>query len=99
MDQREFEAQLKADGYEEIELQELAPRAGKGRQTLFRYPWLGPLVQILRDANSGPVAYGPGQIFAVDVGELHDESIGADGARVVVGRKFTNPNPSGAGAR
>ena len=31
MDQREFEAQLKADGFQEVELQTLAPRPGKGR--------------------------------------------------------------------
>ena len=31
MDQREFEAQLRTDGYQEIELQEMAPRPGKGR--------------------------------------------------------------------
>jgi hypothetical protein len=32
MNEIEFEAQLKADGYQEIELQELVPRPGKGRQ-------------------------------------------------------------------
>jgi hypothetical protein len=31
MDQREFEAQLRADGYQEIESQNLDPRPGKGR--------------------------------------------------------------------
>ena len=32
MNEIEFEAQLKADGHQEIELQELIPRPGKGRQ-------------------------------------------------------------------
>jgi hypothetical protein len=32
--------------------------------------------------------YGPGQIFAVDHEHPHDESIGPEGARVLVGRKF-----------
>lgn len=32
MDEHEFEAQLKADGYTEIERQTLEPRPGKGRQ-------------------------------------------------------------------
>ena len=31
MNESEFETQLRADGYQEIELQELAPRPGKGR--------------------------------------------------------------------
>jgi hypothetical protein len=31
MNEREFESQLKADGFQEIELQELVPRPGKGR--------------------------------------------------------------------
>jgi hypothetical protein len=34
----------------------------------------------------------------VDLGELHDEEIGADGAMVLVGRKFTDEKPS-AGSR
>jgi len=32
--------------------------------------------------------YGPGQIFAVDHEHPHDESIGPEGARVLVGRKY-----------
>jgi quercetin dioxygenase-like cupin family protein len=95
MDQGEFEAQLKADGYHEIELQELAPRPGKGRH---RHPFaIRGLVlsgTFLVTQQSDPVTYGPGQIFAVAEGELHDESIGAEGARVVVGRKFTTAKPS-----
>jgi hypothetical protein len=43
-----------------------------------------------------PVTHGPGQVFAVDEGELHDELIGPDGARVVVGRKFADAEPSAA---
>ena len=31
MNEREFETQLKADGYQEIETQELAARPGKGK--------------------------------------------------------------------
>jgi hypothetical protein len=53
MNQCDFEAKLKADGYTEIEKQDLAPRPGKGRQ-----------------------------------------SVGPDGASVLVGRRFANPKPS-----
>lgn len=92
MDQREFEAQLKADGYQEIELQELAPRPGKGRHRHhFAIRGLVLSGEFLVTQKSDPVSYGAGQIFAVDEGELHDESIGPDGVRVLVGRKFSNP--------
>jgi hypothetical protein len=33
MNESEFEMQLRADGYQEIELQELATRPGKGRRS------------------------------------------------------------------
>ena len=95
MDQREFEAQLRADGYQEIELQELAARPGKGsHRHLFAIRGLVLSGAFLVAQNSDPITYGPGQIFAVDEGELHDESVGPDGARVLVGRKFANAKPS-----
>jgi hypothetical protein len=34
--------------------------------------------------------YGPGQVFAVDHEHPHDESIGPEGARVLVGRKYAS---------
>jgi quercetin dioxygenase-like cupin family protein len=94
MDIREFEARLKADGYQEIETQDLAGRPGKGRH---RHPFAirGPVLSgtFLVMQSGDPVTYGPGQVFAVDEGELHDESVGPDGARVLVGRKFANAKP------
>jgi hypothetical protein len=33
---------------------------------------------------------GPGQVFAVDQEHPHDESIGPEGARVLVGRKYAS---------
>src|ERR1700729_3882310 len=90
MNESEFEAQLKADGYQEIELQELAPRPGKGRHR-HHFAVRGLILSgtFLVTQHSDPVSYGPGQIFAVAEGELHDESIGPEGARVLVGRKFS----------
>jgi quercetin dioxygenase-like cupin family protein len=95
MDQREFEAQLKADGFQEIELQTLAPRPGKG-QHRHHFAIRGLVLSgtFLVTQTGDPVTYGPGQIFAVDRGELHDESIGADGASVLLGRKFADEKPS-----
>ena len=74
MNASEFEAQLKADGYTEIETQDLAPRPGKGRHRhLFAIRGLvlsGTFI-VTRDA---PVIFRPGQAFEVAHGELHDES-------------------------
>jgi hypothetical protein len=97
MNEREFEAQLKANGYQEIELQEMVPRPGKGRHRhhfAIRGLILSGTFFVTQDSD--PVAYGPEQIFAVAEGELHDESIGPEGARVLVGRKFANTKPSAA---
>jgi quercetin dioxygenase-like cupin family protein len=96
MNDSEFETQLKADGYQEIELQELAPRPGKGRHRhLFAVRGLVLSGTCLVTQTGDAVTYGPGQIFAVDDGELHDESVGPGGAHVLVGRKFVNAKPSG----
>jgi quercetin dioxygenase-like cupin family protein len=95
MDQREFETQLKADGYQEIELQTLVPRPGKGRHRHhFAIRGLVLSGTFLVTQKGDPVTYGAGQIFAVEEGELHDESIGPDGASVLVGRKFASAEPS-----
>jgi quercetin dioxygenase-like cupin family protein len=95
MNQHDFEAQLKADGYQEIELQTLAPRPGKGKHRhLFAIRGLILSGEFLVTQNGDPKTYGPGQIFAVDDGELHDESVGPEGASILVGRKFANAKRS-----
>jgi quercetin dioxygenase-like cupin family protein len=95
VNESEFEAQLKADGFQEIEKQTLAPRPGKGRHRhLFAIRGMVLSGTFLVTQTGDAVIYGPGQIFAVDDGELHDESVGPDGASVLVGRKFANTKPS-----
>jgi hypothetical protein len=97
MNESEFEAQLKADGYQEIELQELVPRPGKGRHRHhFAIRGLVLSGTFLVTQDSDPVTYGLGQTFSVAEGELHDESIGPKGARVLVGRKFSKAKSAGA---
>ena len=97
MNESEFEAQLKADGYQEIELQELAARPGKGRHRHhFAVRGLVLSGSFLVTQDSNPVTYGPGQTFSVAEAELHDEAIGPEGARVLVGRKFSKAKASGA---
>jgi quercetin dioxygenase-like cupin family protein len=95
MNESDFEAQLRADGYTEIETQNLDPRPVKGRHRhLFaiRSLVLSGTFNVTQDGE--PVTFGPGQVFAVAYGELHDESIGAEGARVLIGRKFSKTEPS-----
>ena len=91
VDRDTFEAELKADGYQEIEFQELAPRPGKGRHR-HHFAIRGLVISgtFCLTQTGEPVAYGPGQIFTVADGELHDESVGPEGAHVVVGRKFSD---------
>ena len=96
MNESEFETQLRADGYTEIETQNLDPRPGKGRHRhLFavRGLVLSGTFMVTRDTT---VTFGPGEVFDVAHGELHDESIGENGARVLVGRKFSKTEPSAA---
>jgi quercetin dioxygenase-like cupin family protein len=97
MNETDFEAQLRADGFTEIETQNLDPRRGKGRHRhLFEIRGLVLSGTFMITQDSEPVTLGPGQIFAVAEGELHDESIGPKGARVLVGRKFSNAEPIAA---
>ena len=90
MNQSDFEQQLKADRFTEIELQTLAPRPGKGRHRhLFEIRGLVIAGTFVVQQEGDPVVYRPGQIFSVAEGKLHDEWIEGDGATVLVGRKFS----------
>ena len=94
MNESDFEAQLRADGYTEIETQNLDPRPGKGRHRhLFAIRGLVLSGRFNVTLDSEPITHGPGQVFAVAEGQLHDEFIGPEGARVLVGRKFANAKP------
>ncbi|MBR0931763.1 hypothetical protein [Bradyrhizobium jicamae] len=90
MTESEFEAGLKADGYNEIEKLSLDPRPGKGRHRhLFAIRGLVLSGAFIVAQESEPVTYGPGQVFAVAEGELHDDWIGSEGAQILVGRKYS----------
>ena len=94
MNESDFEAQLKAHGFTEIETQDLDPRPGKGRHRhLFA---VRGLVLSGTFIVTPPVAHRTGQIFAVAEGELHDESVGPEDARVLVGLKFSKAKPTAA---
>jgi quercetin dioxygenase-like cupin family protein len=89
MNEIEFEAELRADGYTEIETQKLEPRPGKGEHGHpFSIRGLVLAGTFIVTQDNQRTVYEPGQIFAVAQGHAHDESIGPEGARVLVGRKF-----------
>jgi quercetin dioxygenase-like cupin family protein len=89
MNEIEFQAQLKADGYTEIETQDLAPRPAKGEHGHpFAIRGLVLSGTFIVTQDNKRTVYQPGEVFAVDQEHPHDESIGPDGARVLVGRKF-----------
>jgi len=89
MNSNDFEANLKADGYSEIETQSLQPRPAKGQHGhhfSIRGLVLAGAFTVTQDDRR--VTYGPGEIFAVAEGHPHDEEVGPEGARVLVGRKY-----------
>ena len=99
MNESDFEVQLRADGYTEIESQDLAPRPGKGRHRhLFAIRGLVLSGTFVVQQDDGPITFTPGQIFAVDEGKLHDEWVGPEGAKILVGRKFSKPKRSEVGS-
>ena len=90
MNEQDFEAQLKADGFQEIEHQKLDPRPGKGRHRhLFEIRGLVLSGTFVVRQTDEPVSYRSGEIISVAEGELHDDWIEADGAQILVGRKFS----------
>ena len=95
MNENEFETQLRADGYTEVETQTLEPRPGKGRHRhLFAIRGLVLSGTFTVKIDGEGVPHGVGQVFAVAEGQLHDEWIGPEGARILVGRKYSAPTPS-----
>jgi len=90
MNQSDFEKQLRADGFTEVEFQKLAPRPGKGRHRHhFEIRGLVISGRFVVKQSGDPTVYGPGQVFSVAEGELHDEWVEAEGADILVGRKFS----------
>ena len=85
----DFEVQLRAEGYTEVEIKEYAPRAGHGRHRHhFAVKGLVLSGAFIVQQGDDPVTFSPGEVFNVAYGALHDEWIGPAGAKVLVGRKF-----------
>jgi quercetin dioxygenase-like cupin family protein len=89
MQQAEFEAELKSKGFTEIESKALDPRPVNHGHT-HDYDIRGLVLSGILIVNDGgkPVTYRAGDVFNVSAGRSHTEEIGAEGARIVVGRKY-----------
>jgi quercetin dioxygenase-like cupin family protein len=89
MQQAEFEAELKAKGFVEIESRSIDPRPVNHGHT-HDYDIRGLVIDgiFIVDQGDKPVTYRPGEIFDVPKGRSHTEEIGAPGAKIVVGRKY-----------
>ena len=89
MDQQQFEAQLKADGYTDIEVKSLQPRPTNdhhGHPYAVRGLVVAGTFTVIETEGSN--TYREGQIFSVPANREHAEEIGSDGAKIVVGRKY-----------
>jgi hypothetical protein len=89
MNENDFETELLADGYTEIAIERLEPQTAKGqpgRRFAIRGLVLAGSFTVTQDDQA--TMYRPGQIFAVPDGHPHDESVGPEGARVIIGRKY-----------
>jgi quercetin dioxygenase-like cupin family protein len=89
MDQASFENQLNSDGYTEVEAKTLAPRPSNTEHA-HDYDIRGLVLDgtFIVWQNQQAAPYRSGEIFAVPAGTEHSEEIGAEGARIVVGRKY-----------
>ena len=89
MQQAEFEAKLTAAGYTEIESRSLDPQPVNHGHT-HDYDISGLVLSgvFIVDQGEKPGTYRAGDVFFVPAGRSHTEEIGAEGAKIVVGRKY-----------
>jgi hypothetical protein len=88
-----FEAQLRADGFIEIETKTYQPAPANGQHG-HHFDVRGLVLEgafsVGHQAGTATntITYRPGDVFFVANGDLHDEQIGSDGARVLLGRRY-----------
>lgn len=89
MDRQQFEAQLRQDGYTEIEAKSLPPRPANehhGHPFAVRGLVLAGAFTIAQ--SNVARTYRAGEVFSVAAGHEHSEEVGPDGAEIVAGRKY-----------
>ena len=92
MDQTIFETKLTSDGFTEIEAKTLGPRPANAEHAHdfdIRGLVLNGVFVVRQDDL--PTTYRAGDVFSVPAGQKHSEEIGPEGARVIVGRKYSEP--------
>jgi hypothetical protein len=86
-----FDAELRADGYTEIEIKTYPPAPANGQHGHHfnvRGLVLDGVFTVGHTTGPAAVDYRPGEVFMVANGDLHHEQIGPEGARVLVGRRY-----------
>lgn len=88
MDRTSFEAELKRDGYDVMTNTTPGAKVNPEHSHPFdvRAMVLKGAMTLTREGKA--TTYRPGEIFAMPRGCLHYESYGAEGAEVLLGRKF-----------
>lgn len=89
MDEKEFDAGLRQDGYTDIQTKTLTPRPANTEHG-HDYAVRGLVLDgvFIVSQNGQATTYRPGDVFSVAAGCEHTEEIGAEGARVLVGLKY-----------
>lgn len=88
MDRTAFEAQLRAEGYQEIETKRLDPRPANvehGHHFDVRGLILDGAFTVTLEGV--PRTYRAGEIFEVAAGRMHFEEVGPEGAELLIGRR------------
>ena len=89
MQQNIFAAELRSEGFTQIESKALDPKPGNVEH-VHDYDIRGMVLDGVFIVTQGgqSVTYRAGDVFAVPAGKRHSEEIGPDGARILVGRKY-----------
>jgi quercetin dioxygenase-like cupin family protein len=88
MDQQTFEAGLKRDGYDVMTNTTPGVKVNPEHSHPFDVKALVLKGALTLNRDGGSQTYRPGEMFSMPRGCLHYESYGAEGAVVLLGRKF-----------
>jgi quercetin dioxygenase-like cupin family protein len=85
----EFEAKLKADGYDEVLTRTMEPRPANEEHTHeFSVRGLVTAGEFIITRSGVPTSYRAGEVFEVAAGQRHSEAVGPEGANLVIGRMY-----------
>ena len=89
MDAATFRAELEQAGYREIETKSLEARPENGDHG-HHFSVRGLVLdgEFIVTKDGVPHSYRPGEMFEVVADTLHNEAVGPQGARILVGRKY-----------